>query len=436
MTLKTTISGWGNYPRHESQIIIPSTASSLCVTANQEEILLARGMGRSYGDSANANTVVCTTNCDHFLDFDEVNGLLTAESGITLREILRVILSKGWFLPVTPGTSYVTLGGAIASDVHGKNHHISGTFGEHVTSLILVLGGGEPVVASRHENADLFYATCGGMGLTGIIVAATIQLVSIRSLFINQQTIKAGCIESALDIFEDNNDATYSVAWIDCLAKRKNLGRSVLMLGEHAEEGGLETKLTEPIAVPFHTPSALLTNLTMKAFNTIYWHKAKNKSDHTVPLIPYFYPLDAISNWNKLYGKAGFLQFQCVVPKSDGVAGMRKLLTEVANSGQGSFLAVLKQFGKSNENLLSFPTEGYTLALDFKLNEPAMRLVKRLEAMIVDMGGRLYLAKDAVMQESTFKATYPNWRQFESVREKYGVTGQFRSTQSKRLGLA
>jgi len=434
--MTTTISGWGNYPRQESQCMTPSNAALLRSAVNQEGSFIARGMGRSYGDSANAHKVVGTSYCNHFIYFDERTGKLTAESGITLREILTVIVPKGWFLPVTPGTSYVTLGGAIASDVHGKNHHIAGTFGQHVTSLNLVLGTGELLTASKHENADLFHATCGGMGLTGIIISATIQLIPIQSSFINQKTIKAGCIESACELFEDNNDATYSVAWIDCLAKGKNLGRSVLMLGEHAKEGGLEIDLKELVAVPFNTPAALLNSMTMKTFNTIYWHKAKDKPHHAVPLMPYFYPLDAIGNWNRMYGKKGFLQFQCVIPKSDGVANMRKLLVEVANSGEGSFLTVLKQFGKANDSLLSFPTEGYTLALDFKLNASTMQTVRRLEAMTLDMGGRLYLTKDAVMQEATFKATYPNWKKFESVREKYGAIGKFSSAQSKRLGLA
>ena len=434
--MTTTISGWGNYPRQESKCMKPSTAALLRAAVNREGSLIARGMGRSYGDSANAHKVLTTSYCNHFIDFDEHTGKLTAEAGITLREILTVIVPKGWFLPVTPGTSYVTLGGALASDVHGKNHHSSGTFGQHVKSISMVLGTGEVVTASEDENPDLFHATCGGMGLTGVILSATIQLITIRSSLINQKTIKADCIETACEAFEENINATYSVAWIDCLAKGKSLGRSVLMLGEHAEEGGLEVDIKDPVSVPFNTPSALLNSITMKTFNGAYWHKAKHNRTQIVPLMPYFYPLDAIGNWNKLYGKSGFLQFQCVIPKENGIANMRKLLTEITESGEGSFLAVLKQFGKVNDNLLSFPTEGYTLALDFKLNESTMQTVSRLEAMTLDMGGRLYLTKDAVMQESTFKATYPNWEKFEAVREKYGATGKFSSAQSKRLGLA
>lgn len=436
MTFTTRISGWGNYPQQEARLLTPPLSASLKAAVTLDGCLIARGMGRSYGDSANAPQVLQTTYCDHFLEFHEKTGTLTVEAGITLREILKVIVPRGWFLPVTPGTSYVTIGGAIASDVHGKNHHSSGTFGQHVNSLSMILGTGEVVTTSEYENPDLFHATCGGMGLTGVIVTATLQLIPIKSSFIHQKTIKADCIEAACEKFEDNFAATYSVAWIDCLSKGKNLGRSVLMLGEHAEQGSLELNIKNPVSIPLNFPSALLNSVTMKTFNGAYWHKAKNNKTQTIPLMPYFYPLDAIGNWNKLYGKAGFLQFQCVIPKDDGIKNMRKLLTKIAESGEGSFLAVLKQFGNSNNNLLSFPTEGYTLALDFKMTASAIKTMHRLEAMTLDMGGRLYLTKDAVMQESTFKATYPNWEKFEAVREKYGATGKFSSAQSKRLGIA
>lgn len=436
MTYLTKISGWGNFPQQEARLLTPSSSTYLSAILRQEKILIARGMGRSYGDSANASKVLQTLHFDHFIEFDEDTGKLTAEAGITLREILKVIVPKGWFLPVTPGTSYVTLGGAIASDVHGKNHHAAGTFGQHITSLCMVLGTGEVVTVSPHENVDLFRATCGGMGLTGIIISASIQLLPIQSSFINQKTIKADCIEAACEAFENNANSTYSVAWIDCLSKGKRLGRSVLILGEHADKGDLEVDIKHPISIPINTPSALLNSLTMKAFNGAYWHKSKHNHNKTIQLMPYFYPLDAVGAWNKLYGKHGFLQFQCVVPKEDGVANVRKLLTEISKSGEGSFLAVLKQFGKSNDNLLSFPIEGYTLALDFKLTASTIKTVSRLEDLVVHMGGKLNLTKDAVMQEDSFKTTYPNWEKFESVREKYGAIGKFSSSQSKRLGLA
>ena len=436
MTDLTEIYGWGTYPKHDAILLNPLKVSSVKSIARQENSLIARGMGRSYGDSALAPKVLQTLDINHFIEFDELSGKLRVEAGITLREILLVIVPKGWFLPVTPGTSYVTVGGAIASDVHGKNHHVKGTFGQHITSISLLLGTGEHVITSPYHNSDLFHATCGGMGLTGIILSATIQLIPIKSSYINQKTIKADCIEAACEAFESNSSSAYSVAWIDCLSKGKSLGRSVLMLGEHAEQGELEIDVSQKFSVPFATPSALLNSVTMKAFNTAYWLKSKHNLSQVMPLMPYFYPLDVLSEWNKLYGKKGFLQFQCVLPKSDGVANMRNLLTEISNSGKGSFLAVLKQFGSSNQNLLSFPIEGYTLALDFKFSVSTIKMLCKLEDMVVDMGGRLYLTKDAVMQEKTFKVTYPNWEKFEEVREQYGAIGKFSSTQSKRLGLA
>ena len=436
MTIKTTISGWGNYPRQETQLLTPSSCASLNLLVKEEKNLIARGMGRSYGDSANGSKVLQTSYCDNYVEFDEKTGILAAEAGITLRDILKITVRTGWFLPVTPGTSYGTLGGAIAGDVHGKNHHVAGTFGQHVKSIKMILGTGEVVTASTEENIDLFHATCGGIGLTGVILTATIQLIPVKSSLIDQKIIKASCIEAACEAFEDNSNATYSVAWIDCLAKGKSLGRSVLLLGEHSKKGGLDIDTKDPASIPFNTPSALLNSLTVKTFNSAYWHKSKNNHVQTVKLMPYFYPLDTIGNWNKLYGKSGFLQFQCVLPKHNGIENMRKLLTEISESGEGSFLAVLKQFGKSNDNLLSFPTEGYTLALDFKLTTSAINTLNRLEKIVVDLGGKIYLMKDALMQETTFKTTYHNWESFELVREKYGAIGKFSSAQSKRLGLA
>ncbi len=436
MTFTSTISGWGNYPKCDSQLLKPPSCAALQTEISLKKSLIARGMGRSYGDSANAPNVLQTSYCDHFLEFNVNTGQLTAEAGITLREILKVIVPAGWFLPVTPGTSFVTLGGVIASDVHGKNHHVAGTFGKYVKSMNIVLGTGEIVTASPIDNVDLFHATCGGMGLTGVIISAVIQLIPIQSSLINQKTIKANSIEEVCQAFEENFDATYSVAWIDCLATGKNLGRSVIILGEHAKNGSLEINIKDPISVPFNTPPVLLNSLTMKTFNSAYWHKAKHGRAHTVSLNSYFYPLDRINSWNKLYGNAGFLQYQFVIPKAGGVANMRILLTKIAESGDGSFLTVLKQFGNINNNLLSFPIEGYTLSQDFKLTASTLRTLHELDDLIVGMGGRVYLTKDAVMQETTFKSTYPQWEEFESIRQKYGAIGKFSSAQSKRLGLA
>lgn len=430
------ISGWGGYPFQEAEIINPISLTDYYIHYHRNESVIARGLGRSYGDSANASTVIQTTYCDHFIAFDTNTGLLTVEAGMSLRDILKVTVKHGWFLPVTPGTSYVTVGGAIASDVHGKNHHVAGTFGQHVVAITMLLGSGDLVTTSPTQLPDLFHATCGGMGLTGFILTCTIQLIPINSAFITQKTIKAGSIEEACDIFELNSTASYSVAWIDCLKAGKQLGRSVLMIGEHSEFGGLDLKLQNPVTIPIHTPSALLNSMTMRAFNMAFWTKAKHNKTQIISLIPYFYPLDAIGGWNKLYGKSGFLQYQFVLPKVGGVVNMKKILTEIVKSGAGSFLAVLKQFGPANNNLLSFPMEGYTLALDFKMTSSIIALLHRMDDMVTDMGGRIYLTKDAIMREQTFKMTYPKWQEFEVVRQKYGAIGKFASAQSKRLGLA
>jgi len=434
--ITTTISGWGGYPTQKAQVITPLSLSAYKASLQHYPSVIARGMGRSYGDSANAATVIQTTYCDHFIAFDTATGLLTVEAGVTLRDILKVTVKHGWFLPVTPGTSFVTIGGAIASDVHGKNHHVAGTFGQHFVSMTVLLGTGEVATTSPTELPDLFHATCGGIGLTGVILTATIQLIPIKSAYITQKTIKAGSIEEACEAFEANSAATYSVAWIDCLTTGKHLGRSILMVGEHADSGGLNLKIKNPITVPIHMPAALLNSMTTRAFNGAYWAKASNNKTQTVPLLPYFYPLDAVGGWNKLYGKVGFMQYQFVLPKADGVGNMRKILTRIAQSGAGSFLAVLKQFGPANQNLLSFPIEGYTLALDFKMSPSVIDLLHRLDDLVADMGGRVYLTKDAVMREASFKTTYPKWQEFEAVRQKYGAIGRFSSAQSKRLGLA
>lgn len=420
----------------EARVVAPLSLSACKNYIDKEEAVIARGMGRSYGDSANAATVLQTTYCDHFVAFDLDTGLLTVEAGATLRNILKITLRHNWFLPVTPGTSFVTVGGAIASDVHGKNHHVAGTFGKHVVSMTMLLGTGEVVTTSPAELPDLFHATCGGMGLTGVILTATIQLIPVKSAYIEQRTVKAYSIEEAYAAFEANSSSTYSVAWIDCLTTGRHLGRSVLIVGEHSNGGGLDLTIKDPITVPMHTPAAFLNSMTLRVFNCAYWAKAAHNKTRTIPLLPYFYQLDAIGGWNKLYGKAGFLQYQFVLPKDNGVASMRRILTQIAESGAGSFLAVLKQFGPANQNLLSFPIEGYTLALDFKVSPHVLVLLRRLDDMVVDMGGRVYLTKDAVMLEASFKKAYPTWQEFEAVRQKYGAIGKFASAQSQRLGLA
>jgi decaprenylphospho-beta-D-ribofuranose 2-oxidase len=436
MSVKEINSGWGGYPLQEVEHLYPASVEILKGYIENGRKIIAKGMGRSYGDSANYSVVALTKYLDRFLEFDTKNGTLKAEAGLSLREILQITVELGWFLPVTPGTSFVTLGGAIASDVHGKNHHISGTFGEHVLSMTVLLGTGEVVTTSPEVLPDLFHATCGGMGLTGIIIDATIQLIPITSSLISQVIVKSPSLARSFEAFDENADATYSVAWIDCLKSGNTLGRSVLLLGEHLRTGDLTFSLKKPISIPFHAPGNLLNKMSIKALNSAHYTKARNNSSENVPLESFFYPLDAIGSWNKLYGKQGFIQYQFVIPGEGGLSVMREILSDIAKSGSGSFLAVLKKFGPANKNLLSFPIEGFSMALDFKATNSNISLVQKLDEIVKDSGGRVYLTKDAVMKEFTFKSTYLRWQEFEAVREKYGAIGKFASTQSERLGLA
>lgn len=428
--------GWGRYPRIQANWVFPKDLIELQSTVAQPSALIARGLGRSYGDSSLADWVVETRLINRFINFDEGTGFLTCDAGVSLAEIHEVFVPKGWFLPVTPGTKFVTVGGAIASDVHGKNHHVDGTFSQHVAEVTMVLGNGQQITASPTENADLFYATCGGMGLTGIIVNARIRLKPISSSQIIETTIKAPNLDAVFEAFEENYRATYSVAWIDCLAKGKKLGRSLLMLGEHAQSGELIVPNTKALSVPIDMPAGLLNRASIQAFNHLYYNRVKEpRHTRTVHYEPFFYPLDKLAHWNRLYGKSGFIQYQFVLPKAAGLSGMRKILEKIAASGKGSFLAVLKAFGQANQNLMSFPVEGYTLALDFKAEPSVFALLNEIDKLVLHYGGRLYLTKDARMSEATFKASYENWQIFEEIRSRYHAIGKFTSHQSKRLGL-
>lgn len=430
--------GWGRYPVMDAEIRSPATrtAAAALLASWQERQLIPRGMGRSYGDSALAESIVSTAHLNLLLDFDANNGTVRCSAGVTVAELLDIFLPRGWFLPVTPGTKFVSIGGAIASDVHGKNHHADGCFSEFVDNFDMLLASGDIVNCSRERHADLFHATCGGMGLTGIILEATLKLKQVRSAFIEQTTFKARDLEDAFSLFETHRGATYSVAWIDCLARGKQMGRSLVMLGEHAGEGGLGTQPKRPMTVPFDMPAPLLNRFSIGAFNALYYGRVlASRSARRMHYEPYFYPLDGILHWNRLYGKRGFVQYQFVLPKESGMAGMHAVLNAISASGRGSFLAVLKAFGRENANLLSFPIEGYTLALDFKLEDGLFSLLDELDAMVLDHGGRIYLAKDARMNMQTFKRSYSRWEAFQSIRAQYGALGKFTSRQSQRIGL-
>ena len=430
------INGWGRYPTIEANLLQPATLSAARDNLTGPASLIPRGMGRSYGDSALAEQIIGTRQLRYLRSFDENSGQLDCDAGISLGELLDVFVPRGWFIPVTPGTKLVSIGGAIASDVHGKNHHLHGCFSECVDSIELLLADGSPIRCSRSEHPELFHATCGGMGLTGLIVGARLRLRRIESAHIEQTTYKAANLEEVVALFDTHSTATYSVAWIDCLASGKALGRSLLMLGEHARDGELSLAPKPTLSIPLDMPSILLNRYSVQAFNELYYQRIRQaESQQRVGYESFFYPLDGIRQWNRLYGKQGFLQYQFVIPKAAGLEGMRAILQRIATSRRGSFLAVLKAFGTANDNLLSFPAEGYTLALDFKYEAGLLELLSELDAMVLAYGGRLYLSKDARMSEATFKHSYPNWAQFQETRARYGALHKFASLQSRRLGL-
>lgn len=430
------IQGWGRWPTIQGELLpvnSPRAAAQALAAAGQP--VIARGMGRSYGDSALAARVLDMRPYDWLIAFDETTGRLDCTAGASLDDILSVFVPRGWFPPVTPGTRYVTVGGAIASDVHGKNHHHQGCFSSAVLGLDILLGDGSQLHCSRTEHADLFRATCGGMGLTGVVLQASLQLMRIPGAHVAQTTRKARNLAHALEIFQSERSATYSVAWLDCLAQGADLGRALVTTGEHAAGPPPRHEPGRGLTMPVDLPGFVLNRYTIGAFNQVYYGRQRHgRSDRLVPYAPFFYPLDGIRDWNRMYGRSGFTQYQCVIPHG-AVAGLSLVLQRIAASGKGSFLAVLKELGEANGNPLSFPVAGYTLALDFKIEPGLTRLLDTLDAIVLDHGGRLYLAKDARMPAQTFRRSYPAWEAFQDVRARYGAMGRFASVQSHRLGL-
>lgn len=405
------VTNWGNFPVVEKEIKSDDHLNNIKEFIKNHNEVIARGNGRCYGDASLGEAIFSTKRLNKFISFDRLNGVLECEAGVLLSEILEVIVPQGYFLYVTPGTQLITIGGAIASNVHGKNHHFEGSFCDYVTEFSIMVENGTIMKCSRDQNAELFWASIGGMGLTGIILSAKFQLKNIETAYIRQESIKAENLEEIFQLFEESENWTYTVAWIDCLQKGKNLGRSILMRGEHALKPELsEKQQAQPLqlkkkinpTIPFYFPGFALNSLSVKIFNYLYFNKQRSKKvQNIVDYETFFYPLDIINDWNKIYGKKGFIQYQMVIPKNQGKEGMKKILETIGKSGQGSFLAVLKLFGKGNPQAYnSFPMEGYTLALDFKITPQLKQLVDNLDKIVEEFGGRIYLTKDSMSKSS------------------------------------
>lgn len=410
---------WGRYPKAEHQLW-PLFWSPDRLPSIPGKAVLPYGLGRSYGDSClnDQNVLLLTRHLDHVLEFDRENGQLRCEAGVSLDECLRLILPHQWFLPTTPGTKFVTVGGAIANDVHGKNHHRAGTFGCHVTRLELLRSTGERLVCSPTQNAGWFKATIGGLGLTGLITWAEFKLRRIHNALMEMESVKFSNLDEFFALSADSDRRfEYTVAWLDCLAGGSSLGRGIFLRGNHASAGiqTLAPHRPSRCTVPFEFPHAALNRFSVRTFNTLYYARQWQKT--AVAIVhydPFFYPLDAIHHWNRIYGRRGFFQYQFVVPLAPDPQAIRRILARIAASGHGSFLAVLKTFGAiQSPGLLSFPRPGVTLALDFPNQGSAtLAFFAELDRMVLEAGGRVYPAKDARMSPRMFQESYPEWAQF------------------------
>ncbi len=414
--MQHALGSWNRIPRvrHRRQVSIASRSGALPAIADGDS-LIAFGNGRSYGDVClnPGGSVVSTRGLDRFIAFDRASGELTAEAGCLIAEVLDLVVPMGWFLPVTPGTRFVTLGGAVANDVHGKNHHRVGSFGHHVVAFELLRSDGTRCLCTADQNADLFAATIGGLGLTGLVTWVKLRLVPISNAFMVTQTLRFGdlagfwALNAALE-----PDWPYTVAWIDCTSRE---GRGLIIAGDHAPmRSDLPVWRERRRSVAIDPPVSLVNGLSLRAFNTLYYHRPRPRAKTLMHYVPYFYPLDAIGNWNRIYGASGFYQYQCVLPPDAAKDAVAALLSEIAVSGSGSFLAVLKTFGDlPSRGLLSFARQGATLALDFpNAGAQSERLFARLDAIVRAANGALYPAKDARMSPDMFRAGYPAWERF------------------------
>jgi FAD/FMN-containing dehydrogenase len=443
------LGGWGNFPVEPCHVSRPDTTEALRTVVMRGRLpdYIPRGLGRAYGDSAlnRDRGVICQTRRNRFLGFDTGRGILECEAGVSFQDIIDVFLPRGWFLPTTPGTKYITVGGAIAADVHGKNHHGDGSFGNFVLDLQLLTAGGEVLACSAAENADLFWATIGGMGLTGCILSARFRLVRVESAYVDVTYRRTANLDETLECFDaTNRDYRYSVAWIDCLASGAALGRSVLMLANDAPRTALPRRWRDrPLllprrgkkAVPFHCPAFPLNHRAVRLFNAVYYASHPN-GRQIVDYDTFFYPLDHVLAWNRIYGRRGFVQYQALLPPATSRQGLIRLLETISASRKASFLAVLKSTGRANKGFLSFPCPGHTLALDLPNTGQDLRLLLRqLDDLVLAHGGRLYLAKDALATPEVFQAMYPALGRFRQVKARFDPNHRFVSSQARRLGI-
>lgn len=446
-SLVSRLSGWGRYPIEECRVYRPEARREAVelLARSPERSFVPRGLGRSYGDAAlNAGAgVLLSARLNRFLAFDRESGVLECEAGASLASIIETFLPRGWFLPVTPGTRHVTVGGAIAADVHGKNHHRAGTFSRFVPDLLLATSDGRVLSCSPEENAEAFWATVGGAGLTGLILSARIRLQKVETAWVLADLRRVGNLQEAMALLTETDPSyEYSVAWIDCLAPRRSRGRSLLMQANSARAGDVPSGTsafplpkTERFTIPADAPSFMLNSFSVSLFNAAYFRLHPTGERRLVDYGRYFYPLDTMGDWNRLYGRRGFVQYQVVFPLESSQAGLTALLERLSVSGHGSFLGVLKRFGEAGAAPLSFPFPGYTLALDLPVRPGLVELLREADRLLVDHGGRTYVAKDATTTAESFARMYPRLEEFQKSRLKLDPGGRLSSSLGRRLGI-
>jgi FAD/FMN-containing dehydrogenase len=432
------LSGWGRAP------VVPGReVRSEDLARATSGLPLSRGLGRSYGDSSlpahGDLAVASTTLADRILSFDEQSGVLRAEAGLALQELYRLFLPRGWFVPVTPGTQFVTLGGMVASDVHGKNHHRDGCFGAHVTELVLRVADGRIVTCSPTVERDLFRATVGGMGLTGHILEVAFRMVRVPSPWIATESVRVHDIDEFIAGLKQAGADGWpmTMGWIDCLSRGRRMGRGILMKGRWADPAEAPRRPPRPkrrITIPFDFPAFVLGPLTVRAFNTaLYWQHLRRRRRAIVHPESFFYPLDILRAWNRMYGRRGLTQHQCVLPNEAGPGAARRFLEVLVSRGGASFLCVIKDCGPEGVGMLSFPRPGISIALDIAVRPETQALIDALNECVIKEGGRIYLAKDAFTRADHYQAMDPRVAEFQRVRRLWDPEGRLRSAQSERL---
>lgn len=430
------LSGWGRTYLPGQEVRSPDLAQA------SKDFPLSRGLGRSYGDASllavGDARALGTTLADRILSFDEETGILRAEAGLCLAELNRIFLPRSWVTPVTPGTKFVTLGGMVASDVHGKNHHVAGTFGRHVVSLLVRTGAGDVLECSREQHSDLFLATLGGMGLTGHILEVAVRLEKVPSPWIYSESYRIGSLDELLErVKASSHEWPMTVSWMDTVKTGPALGRGILFVGRWAEAAEAPPTWPKPrlqIPMPVTLPSGLLNRTTIGLFNeAVYRSHFRDKKTAFVSPDQYFYPLDSILHWNRGYGKRGVTQHQSVIPWEAGRTGIFSMIQALESAKAASFLTVVKDCGAEGDGILSFPKPGMSLALDIPIRADTQAVIDRLNAIVIDLGGRIYLTKDGFTRPEDFRRMEPRLEQFLAIKQKYDPAGNLRSAQSRRL---